>query len=123
MALAKTPTPTPTPTVGKYTLKTKVVKKKGVSYLDVSVKYDGAARFTVKQKTCRTSKTCKTSTAELPVTTGAGKAAKKIGKGSYKLRGKPTVKIKVLPWPTRTVTATPSASASAAPTVTVTSEV
>jgi hypothetical protein len=116
---------TPTPKIGEYTAKTKVVKKQGVSYLDVSIKYDGAARFSVKQKVCK-AKSCKTTATDLPVTTGAGQTTKKIGKGAYKIKGKPTIKAKVLPWPTRTVTATATPTAtttitdSASPTTTVT---
>ncbi|WP_219471706.1 hypothetical protein [Nonomuraea rhizosphaerae] len=121
---ATTPTATPTPKVGKYTAKTKVVKKKGVSYLDVSIKYGGAARFSVKQRVCK-AKSCKTTATDLPVTTGAGQTTKKIGKGSFKIKGKPTIKVKVLPWPTRTVTstATPTATATITSSADVTSTV
>ncbi|MFI6482682.1 hypothetical protein ACIBH1_32435 [Nonomuraea sp. NPDC050663] len=105
-------TPTPTTTTAKYTLVAKVVKKKDVSYLEVSIKYGAAGRFTVKQKVCKGS-SCRTVTSSIPVTTGAATKTVKLGKGSYRLSGKPKVTVKVLPWPTRTVTATPKVTATA----------
>ncbi|MEU4545248.1 hypothetical protein [Nonomuraea dietziae] len=125
LPVSTSPSPTPTSSTAKYKATAKVVKKKGVSYLDVAITYGGAARFTVKQKVCK-GKSCRTASASLPVTTGAGKTSTKLGKGSYKASGKPSVSLKVLPWPTRTITATatPSATttvtASAAPSATVT---
>lgn len=106
-----TPTPTPT-TTAKYTVVTKVATKKKVRYLETSVKYGAAGRFTVKQKVCK-GKSCRTVTHSIPVTTGAGSKSTKLGTGSYRLSGKPKITVKVLPWPTRTVTATPKVTATA----------
>ncbi|MFI6818530.1 hypothetical protein ACIBG7_39460 [Nonomuraea sp. NPDC050328] len=120
--VVSTPTPTPTATTAKYTAVTKVVKRKGVSYLEASIRYGAAGRFTVRQKVCK-GKSCRTVTSEFAVTTGAGKKTTKLGKGSYRLSGKPVISVKVLPWPTKTVTVAPTATVTVAPTATTTATV
>jgi hypothetical protein len=102
--------PTEAPPAEDYVITTAVVKRRGVSYLDVSVEYSGAAIFGVKQRVCKR-KSCKTATADIPVTTGAGKSTTRLGWGAYKKRGEPAVAM--TPLPTVTVT-------EPGPTVTVT---
>ncbi|TLF53898.1 hypothetical protein FE391_42600, partial [Nonomuraea sp. KC401] len=98
---SETPVPSESPTTGEYTAKTKVVKKRGVSYLDVSIAHEGPALFTVKQRVCRRG-SCKTTTADVPVVDGAAEATKKLGRGTYKKRGKPRVEVTPIPLPTVT---------------------
>ncbi|WP_043630682.1 hypothetical protein [Nonomuraea candida] len=114
----ETPAPTPTaqPTDAEYTAKTRVVKRRGVSYLNVSIAYEGAAFFNVEQRVCKR-RSCKTADVDLMVFDGSGDARVRLGYGTYKKRGQPGVSMAPLPTVTvrETVTVTEPG-----PTVTVT---
>ncbi|NJP98153.1 hypothetical protein HCN51_53510 [Nonomuraea sp. FMUSA5-5] len=111
-----TPTATPSPTDGDYTAETRVVKRRGVSYLAVSVTYEGAAFFNVDQRVCKR-RTCKTASVDLMVVGGDANATTRLGRGTYKKKGQAGVSMAPLPTVTvrETVTVTEPG-----PTVTVT---
>ncbi|MFC5831612.1 hypothetical protein [Nonomuraea insulae] len=112
----ETPAPTESPTTGEYTAEAQVVKRRGVSYLNVSVTYEGAALFNVKQRVCK-KRSCKTADLDFTVVGGEGSASKRLGSGTYKKRGQAAVTLAPLPTVTvrETVTVTEPG-----PTVTVT---
>ncbi|MCK2213068.1 hypothetical protein MF672_004540 [Actinomadura sp. ATCC 31491] len=119
VVLATDPIPSETPPTADYALTTAVVKKRGHSYLNVSVEYDGAAVFGVKQRVCKR-RSCKNVTTDIPVTTGTGQATKRLGWGTYKKRGKPTVTLTPLPTVTITEPGPTVTVTEPGPTVTVT---
>jgi len=119
VALATTPAPAETPPPDEYVLTTEVVKKRGVSYLDVSIEYDGAAIFGVEQRVCKR-RSCKTATADIPVTAGTGKSTTRLGRGAYKKRGEAAVAVTPLPTVTVTEPGPTVTVTEPAPTVTVT---
>ncbi|MEV4017039.1 hypothetical protein AB0J35_41755 [Nonomuraea angiospora] len=90
------PAPTETPTIGEYTATTKVVKRRGVSYLNVSITDAQAALFSIKQRVCK-GRSCKTTSVDLPVTEGSGESTERLGRGTYKKKGKPAVSLTPLP--------------------------
>ncbi|MEV0387652.1 hypothetical protein [Nonomuraea sp. NPDC050643] len=110
------PSPSATPTNGEYTAKTQVVKRRGASYLNVSVTYEGAALFNVTQKVCKR-RTCKTASTDITVVNGQAKSTTRLGSGTYRKRGQAGVSMAPLPTVTvrETVTVTEPG-----PTVTVT---
>ncbi|MFI6736803.1 hypothetical protein ACIBI9_28080 [Nonomuraea sp. NPDC050451] len=90
------PAPTETPTIGEYTATTKVVKRRGVSYLNVSITDAQAALFSIKQRVCK-GRSCKTTSVDLLVTEGSGESTKRLGRGTYKKKGRPAVSLTPLP--------------------------
>ncbi|MEV4577374.1 hypothetical protein AB0K16_29450 [Nonomuraea jabiensis] len=90
------PAPTETPTIGEYTATTKVVKRRGVSYLNVSITDAQAALFSIKQRVCK-GRSCKTTSVDFPVTEGSGESTERLGRGTYKKKGKPAVTLTPLP--------------------------
>lgn len=106
----------PTTSPAEYTAETRVVKRRGVSYLNVSVTYEGPAFFTVEQRVCAR-RSCTTTNAELTVIGGKGETTARLGRGPYRKRGRPNVAMAPLPTVTirETVTITEPG-----PTVTVT---
>ncbi|MGV9376809.1 hypothetical protein ACWDRB_13390 [Nonomuraea sp. NPDC003707] len=90
------PAPTETPTIGEYTATTKVVKRRGVSYLNVSITDAQAALFSIKQRVCK-GRSCKTTSVDFPVTEGSGESTERLGRGTYKKKGKPAVTMTPLP--------------------------
>ncbi|PZG01494.1 hypothetical protein C1J01_47985, partial [Nonomuraea aridisoli] len=121
----ETPTPTASPTNADYTAETRVVKRRGISYLNVSVAYEGAGFFSVDQRVCRRG-ACTTANTEITVINGEGDATARLGRGTFKKRGQPEVAMAPLPTVTvrETVTITepgPTVTVTEpAPTVTVT---
>lgn len=93
-----------------------MVKRRGVSYLNVSVTYEGAGFFSVEQRVCKR-RSCKTANVELTVLGGEGSTRARLGRGTYKKQGKAGVAMAPLPTVTikETVTVTEPG-----PTVTVT---
>src|SRR5690606_33307238 len=94
---------TSAPGDGAYVAKTEIVERDGVSYLDVAVTYETAAKFRVRQRVCKR-KFCRTVTARLTVASGTGQVAKRLGRGDHWLRGKPRIRMWALPGPTVTIT-------------------
>src|SRR5690606_23922288 len=98
--------PATAPGKGAYVVRTEIAERDGFAYLDVTVTYENAARFSVKQRVCKR-KRCRTVRVGLTVTEGSGQVSRRLGRGDHWLRGKPSTKMWLLPGPTVTVTAPP----------------